>query len=86
MADQTPPSTAARRFDNGAGGFGKGYRVFNGQLAQGNLFLKANGLGDLIALCDEALIEIGNRVWFDANSNGRQDRAQRLGEHRRRPG
>ena len=62
-----------RWFDNGAGGFGKGYRVFNGQLAQGNLFLKANGLGDLIALCDEAPIQIGNRVWFDANNNGRQD-------------
>lgn len=36
-------------------------------------FGKANGLGDLIVLCDEAPIEIGNRVWRDDNLNGVQD-------------
>jgi SdrD B-like domain len=36
-------------------------------------FGKANGLGDLELLCDRAPIEIGNRVWFDANNNGQQD-------------
>ena len=34
---------------------------------------KANGLGDLVALCQAAPIEIGNRVWNDANRNGVQD-------------
>jgi len=36
-------------------------------------FGKANGLGDIVALCDQAPIEIGNRVWLDANGNGVQD-------------
>lgn len=33
---------------------------------------KANGLGDLIVLCDEAPIEIGNLVWFDPDRDGIQ--------------
>ncbi len=36
-------------------------------------FGKANGLGDLEALCDQAPIEIGNRVWRDTDGNGIQD-------------
>jgi protocatechuate 3,4-dioxygenase beta subunit len=36
-------------------------------------FGKANGLGDVEALVDPAPIEIGNRLWIDANGNGRQD-------------
>lgn len=36
-------------------------------------FAKANGLGDIAALCDPAPIELGNRVWRDSNSNGVQD-------------
>jgi hypothetical protein len=35
-------------------------------------FGKANGLGDLEALCDPAPVEIGNRVWFDRNQDGIQ--------------
>jgi SdrD B-like domain len=38
-------------------------------------FGKANGLGDIEAMCDQAPIEIGNRVWLDANGNGVQDPA-----------
>ncbi|GAB4034411.1 SdrD B-like domain-containing protein [Spirosoma gilvum] len=34
---------------------------------------KADGLGDLELVCQAAPIEIGNRVWFDANDNGVQD-------------
>ncbi len=34
---------------------------------------KANGLGDLEALCDQAPIEVGNRVWVDTDKNGQQD-------------
>jgi hypothetical protein len=38
-------------------------------------FGKANGLGDIEALCDQAPIEIGNRIWLDANGDGVQDPA-----------
>jgi protocatechuate 3,4-dioxygenase beta subunit len=34
---------------------------------------KSNGLGDLEILTDYQPIEIGNRIWTDANSNGVQD-------------
>lgn len=36
-------------------------------------FGKSNGLGDLVALCQAAPIEIGHRVWADTNGNGIQD-------------
>jgi protocatechuate 3,4-dioxygenase beta subunit/cellulose synthase/poly-beta-1,6-N-acetylglucosamine synthase-like glycosyltransferase len=36
-------------------------------------FGKVNGMGDVVALCDMAPIEIGNRVWSDTNGNGAQD-------------
>jgi hypothetical protein len=36
-------------------------------------FGKANSLGEVEAFCDKAPIEIGDRVWFDANGNGVQD-------------
>lgn len=36
-------------------------------------FGKANGVGDLEALCDLAPIEVGNRLWQDTNNNGVQD-------------
>lgn len=62
-----------RWFNNGSGDFAKAYRVFNSDIGQVTLFGKANGLGDLVAICDAAPIEIGNRVWRDDNSNGIQD-------------
>jgi hypothetical protein len=34
---------------------------------------KANGIGDLEALCDEGPLEIGNRVWLDRDGDGIQD-------------
>lgn len=64
-----------RWMDNATGAKIKSYRVFTTVL--GSLtFGKANGLGDLEALCNIAPIEIGNRVWRDrstATRNGRQD-------------
>ncbi|MEZ5250873.1 MAG: SdrD B-like domain-containing protein [Ilumatobacteraceae bacterium] len=36
-------------------------------------FGKVNGIGDVVALCDMAPVEIGNRVWSDENGNGVQD-------------
>lgn len=37
-----------------------------------NPFGKANGMGDLEALCNAAPVEIGNRVWLDTNKDGVQ--------------
>lgn len=41
-------------------------------------FAKANGLGDVEMAGDEPPLEVGNRVWADANANGIQD-ANELG-------
>ncbi|KPI17159.1 Cna B domain protein [Actinobacteria bacterium OK074] len=38
-----------------------------------SLFGKGNGLADLELVCDQAPVQIGNRVWYDANGNGVQD-------------
>ncbi len=65
-----------RWLNNSTGGFSRAYRVYNGDQGFNDVrpfFGKANGLGDLEAICAPAPIEIGNRVWFDANSNGIQD-------------
>ncbi|MCB0111857.1 MAG: hypothetical protein KDE53_38295, partial [Caldilineaceae bacterium] len=43
-------------------------RVFNS-----SNFGKAAGLGDVELLCDQAPIEIGNRVWDDIDGDGEQD-------------
>ncbi|MDX3135449.1 SdrD B-like domain-containing protein [Streptomyces europaeiscabiei] len=40
------------------------------------LFGKGNGLADLEMVCDQAPVQIGNRVWYDANGNGLQDPAE----------
>lgn len=63
-----------RRFQNATGTLSTngGYEIYHGELTDG-YFGKANGLGDLEALCNAAPIEIGNRVWSDTNKNGRQD-------------
>jgi hypothetical protein len=36
-------------------------------------FLKTNGMSDVEALCDQAPVQIGNRVWIDTNKDGIQD-------------
>lgn len=62
-----------RWLSNGTGATAKSYRIYNGSLTNIGPLGKANGLGDLAALCDAAPIEIGNRIWEDANGNGVQD-------------
>ncbi|MEU0535569.1 SdrD B-like domain-containing protein [Amycolatopsis tolypomycina] len=37
---------------------------------------KANGLADLEALCDNAPVQLGNRVWFDTDGDGVQGPAE----------
>lgn len=61
---------------NNSGALRKTYRIYNGDLGLLGPFGKANGLGDLVALCDPAPIEIGNRVWQDTNGNGVQDASE----------
>ncbi len=39
----------------------------------GPTFSKGNGLGEIVALCTAAPIEIGNRVWVDSDGDGVQD-------------
>jgi hypothetical protein len=58
--------------NNSTGARSKSYRIYDGVLAF-DIFGKANGLGDLIALCNLAPLEIGNRIWRDNNGNGIQD-------------
>ncbi|MBX3015727.1 MAG: hypothetical protein KF832_29680, partial [Caldilineaceae bacterium] len=48
-----------------------GYRLYFS--ADDSTFGKAAGIGDVELLCDEAPLEIGNRVWDDLNGNGIQD-------------
>ncbi len=59
-------------FDNQTGARAQSYQMStNTNTLTG--FGKANGLGDLEFGCEEAPVEIGNRVWYDANENGIQD-------------
>ncbi len=53
----------------------KSVRIYNnltGNISQEGTFAKAAGLGDIVALCDPAPVEIGNRVWLDENRDGLQ--------------
>ena len=50
-----------------------GYKVFQSGTTSPATFSKANGLGDLEALCGLAPLEIGGRLWNDVNQNGIQD-------------
>jgi hypothetical protein len=64
-------NTGGVRWDNNTtGAQTNAYQVY---AAASILFDKANGLGSLTAFCQAAPIEIGNRVWNDANGNGLQD-------------
>jgi hypothetical protein len=62
-------SSGAIQMSNTTGERVRGYQV----TPPGAGFGKANGLGDLELLCDQAPVEIGNRVWLDRNRNGVQD-------------
>jgi len=55
--------------NNKTGARNDAYRVYTFD----HMASKSLGLGDLEILCDAALIEIGNRIWQDSNSNGIQD-------------
>jgi hypothetical protein len=58
--------------DNASGARSRSYEVY-AQTQIGPTFGKANGLGDLEALCEVLPIELGNRVWHDLDEDGLQD-------------
>ncbi len=55
----------------------RAYSLYRGTLGGTSPFGKVNGLGDLEAMCDEAPIELGNYVWYDADRDGVQDPTER---------
>ena len=57
-------------FNNKTGARGISDELYKGEAG---FMGKANGLGDLEVLCNPAPIQIGNRVFMDANKNGEQD-------------
>ena len=61
-----------RRSDNTNGGYLAEGLVYN-NVGLGPNTGKADGLGDIEALCSQAPIEIGNRVWTDTDRDGIQD-------------
>lgn len=66
--DNIYDSGGFRWFGNTTGSQHRGYLAYN----TGD-FGKANGMGNVQALCEAAPIEIGNRIWRDTNVNGVQD-------------
>jgi hypothetical protein len=63
-----------RYWNNNTGSADRAYRIYNGLGGVGQPdFGKSNGLGSMAAMCSSAPIEIGNRIWHDANGNGVQD-------------
>ena len=63
-------TAGVRMWKNDSGEIDHYYQVYPSTTT---LFGKSNGLGDLVALCQSAPLDIGNRVWIDTNNNGIQD-------------
>lgn len=74
QGQETQNASAGIRWFNSASGLATGDNntIYDQNDSDWN-FAKAAGIGDLEILCDEAPVEIGNRVWVDDNSNGVQD-------------
>ena len=55
----------------------RGARLYDGRHADPDgTFEEASGIADLALLCDWAAIEIGGRLWYDADGDGEQDPAE----------
>jgi hypothetical protein len=65
--------TGVRWYENSSGETVRAYRVIDGDRMDLISAGKGNGFGDLTVLCDAAPIEIGNRLWVDADGDGVQD-------------
>ena len=57
--------------NNSNGSRSHSIELFNAGTTNG--FNKANGIGDIEFICSPPPLEIGNRVWYDANQDGVQD-------------
>ncbi|EKX62959.1 Cna protein B-type domain protein [Streptomyces ipomoeae 91-03] len=68
-----PFEQGVRRRAAETGSIDGGIRLQPTSLSSAGLFGKANGLADLEMVCDQAPVQIGNRVWFDTDGNGVQD-------------
>ena len=66
-------SGGATWLDLQAGNYTKRYQIYSTTNDGGVTFGKANGLGDMELACPPAPVEIGNRVWLDADNDGIQD-------------
>jgi uncharacterized repeat protein (TIGR01451 family) len=64
-------TAGVQRYNNITGQYTGAYDVYTAYDL--NTFGKTAGIGDIEALCDEAPIELGNRVWFDRDRDGIQD-------------
>jgi SdrD B-like domain/Secretion system C-terminal sorting domain len=64
------------KLNNTTGAFDGGYEVYNVNTTNPGTQSKCHGLGDLEFLQIEPPIEIGNRVWADADGNGIQDASE----------
>lgn len=64
-------ATGGQDADINAGG-GVMYYSKTGSMSAGS-FRKVNGMADIEAACDQAPVQIGNRVWIDTDKDGIQD-------------
>jgi hypothetical protein len=64
-------TSGVRFYNSTTGAQVKGWIDFDNTFAGSNR--KGGNMGDIELLCDGAPIEIGNRLWNDANANGIQD-------------
>ena len=72
--DGTWQSGGVEYFDNASGEHLSGYRIYDGRFdLEVGTFEKAAGIGDVEAACGVAHIEVGDRVWFDADQDGIAD-------------
>ncbi|MFI6325315.1 SdrD B-like domain-containing protein [Nonomuraea sp. NPDC050556] len=66
-------ANGVRAFDNNTGRVNRKPYTVGSWYNDRTLFGKANGLGDLEFLAAPAPVQIGDRVWFDADADGVQD-------------
>nr|WP_308800922.1 SdrD B-like domain-containing protein [Streptomyces polyasparticus] len=67
----------AREYDNTDGSVAGAITLVDSPPWDAGLFGKGNGLADLELLCDQAPLQIGNRVWYDVDKDGIQDPGER---------
>ena len=67
-------NTSGVRWNSNTTGYeNRGYEVAPSPEDVPGMLGKAAGIGDLELICQAAPMEIGNRLWCDANDNGKQD-------------